>query len=206
MDKKFKLFRKGMTVVDLGWAPGSWSQVAAERTQPNGRVIGVDILPLKPPKGVSVIQGNFLSKSVHDELKKMLADPALGRPLPEQQIFADKDEELRDRMNRQANDEKPESYIDLERHVSEHDTAQEPSSESSVDIVLSDMCEPWPQEHYFWLRSVNDPYIRMQNTSGLAVRDHGASIVCFLFLFFFFFFSVVPDSLGSCLAVWIRSS
>jgi 21S rRNA (uridine2791-2'-O)-methyltransferase len=128
-----------------------------------------------------VIQGNFLSKSVHDELKKMLADPHLGMPSPERQIYADKEEELRDRLNEKNHNEDnaPNSYIDLERHASSTASA-EPTSESSVDIVLSDMCEPWPQEHYFWLRSVNDPYIRMQNTSGLAVRDHGASMVWFL--------------------------
>ncbi|KFZ10277.1 hypothetical protein V501_05257 [Pseudogymnoascus sp. VKM F-4519 (FW-2642)] len=80
IDAKYKLFKKGQTVIDLGYAPGSWSQVAVERTKPNGRIIGIDIIPAQPPKGVSTIQGNFLSKDVQAEIKKFLNDPHRGRP------------------------------------------------------------------------------------------------------------------------------
>lgn len=79
MDDKFHLFKPGQTVVDLGFAPGSWSQVAVERTRPNGRVIGVDLLPVQPPDGVSSIQGNFLDPWVQSELRDMLAVPSRGR-------------------------------------------------------------------------------------------------------------------------------
>lgn len=54
-----KLLRSGMVVVDLGAAPGGWSQVAAKAVAPGGRVIAVDLLPVTPVHGVTVIQGDF---------------------------------------------------------------------------------------------------------------------------------------------------
>lgn len=46
-----------------------------------------------------------------------------------------------------------------------------------VDVVLSDMCEPWEQTEGFWKRSLSDPYYRMMNTSGVKFRDHAGSMV-----------------------------
>ena len=46
-----------------------------------------------------------------------------------------------------------------------------------VDVVLSDMCEPWEQTTGFWKRSLTDPYLRMMNTSGNSFRDHAGSMV-----------------------------
>mgnify|MGYP005806923405 CR=1 FL=1 len=54
-----KLLKPGMVVVDLGAAPGGWSQVAAKAVAPGGRVIAVDLLPVTPVHGVTVIQGDF---------------------------------------------------------------------------------------------------------------------------------------------------
>ena len=54
-----RLIRPGMTVVDLGAAPGGWSQVAAELAGSKGRVIAVDILAMQPVPGVTFIQGDF---------------------------------------------------------------------------------------------------------------------------------------------------
>jgi 23S rRNA (uridine2552-2'-O)-methyltransferase len=54
-----RLLKPGMIVVDLGAAPGGWSQVAAVAVAPGGRVIAVDILPVTPVAGVTVIQGDF---------------------------------------------------------------------------------------------------------------------------------------------------
>jgi len=59
IDERDHLFRPGMTVIDLGAAPGGWSQVAVERVRPNGRVIAVDILPMDPLAGVVVINRDF---------------------------------------------------------------------------------------------------------------------------------------------------
>jgi 23S rRNA (uridine2552-2'-O)-methyltransferase len=62
IDAREKLLRPGMTVLDLGAAPGGWSQVAAEKVRPAGRVIAVDLLPIAPISGVTVLQGDFRQK------------------------------------------------------------------------------------------------------------------------------------------------
>ena len=59
IDDKDKLLKPGMTVVDLGSAPGSWSQVAARRVAPGGRLVALDLLPMEALHGVEFIQGDF---------------------------------------------------------------------------------------------------------------------------------------------------
>lgn len=167
LDSMFRLFKPGMTVVDLGFAPGAWSQVAAQRVKPGGRVIGVDLLPCIPPPGVSSIQGNFLSKETQNEVKRVLAVSAMGVP--------------KDKDSSGYVGTAPPSYLDTERELGNNASkdAKEPDfgADYPVDIVLSDMCETLPQEHGFFQRTINDPYYRMANVSGIAVRDHAASIV-----------------------------
>lgn len=67
-----RLLAPGMTVVDLGAAPGSWSQVAADRVGPRGRVIAVDLLEMVPMRGVTFIQGDFRDLAVLEELERAL--------------------------------------------------------------------------------------------------------------------------------------
>ena len=62
IDAAEKLLRPGMTVLDLGAAPGGWSQVAAARVRPGGRVVAIDLLPIAPISGVEVHQGDFREK------------------------------------------------------------------------------------------------------------------------------------------------
>lgn len=69
-----RLIRPGMTVVDLGAAPGSWSQVAAELVGDRGRVIASDILPMDALAGVEFIQGDFTEPAVFDALIQALGD------------------------------------------------------------------------------------------------------------------------------------
>src|SRR5206468_3903719 len=57
--EKDKLFRRGMAVVDLGAAPGSWCQVLKERLGPQAKIIAVDMLPMAPLAGVTVVQADF---------------------------------------------------------------------------------------------------------------------------------------------------
>ena len=57
--EKDRLLRRGMTVVDIGAAPGSWSQVLRERLGPSGRIVAVDLLPMDPIAGVTFIRGDF---------------------------------------------------------------------------------------------------------------------------------------------------
>ena len=59
IDEKEKLLRPGATVVDLGAAPGGWSQVAAARVKPGGRVIAIDLLKIAPITGVEMMQEDF---------------------------------------------------------------------------------------------------------------------------------------------------
>ncbi len=68
LDKKDRLFKSGMSVVDLGSAPGGWSQVAAERVGDKGMVLASDILPMDSIAGVEFIQGDFTEESVLEQL------------------------------------------------------------------------------------------------------------------------------------------
>jgi 23S rRNA (uridine2552-2'-O)-methyltransferase len=79
IDERFHLFKPGAKVVDLGAAPGGWSQVAAERTlaaQGRGRVVAMDLLEMAPLPGVTVLALDFLDPSAPDLLKAELAGPA----------------------------------------------------------------------------------------------------------------------------------
>ena len=73
IDDNDKLLRPGMTVVDLGSAPGSWSQVASKRILPGGRLIALDILPMDSLNGVDFIQGDFREDEVLHVLEEKLA-------------------------------------------------------------------------------------------------------------------------------------
>jgi len=57
--EKDKLFRRGMTAVDLGAAPGSWCQVLKEKLGPQSKIVAVDILPMEPLSGVTAVQADF---------------------------------------------------------------------------------------------------------------------------------------------------
>jgi 23S rRNA (uridine2552-2'-O)-methyltransferase len=73
IDDKDRLLRPGMLVVDLGAAPGGWSQVAAERVRRSGRVLALDLLEMAPLAGVEFIQGDFSEEAVLAELTLRLA-------------------------------------------------------------------------------------------------------------------------------------
>ena len=68
IDERDRLFRAGMTVIDLGAAPGGWSQYAVERVGAQGRICALDIAPIAPISGVEVIQGDFTDSAVLDLL------------------------------------------------------------------------------------------------------------------------------------------
>lgn len=67
-----RLFKPGMTVVDLGAAPGGWSQVVTKWVHPKGRVIAMDILPMEPLDGVEFIVGDFSEDFVVEQLHASL--------------------------------------------------------------------------------------------------------------------------------------
>jgi len=74
IDEKDQLLKPGMTVVDLGAAPGSWSEVAAQRVGEKGRVIALDILPMDSLPGVIFIQGDFREEGPYNALLEALGD------------------------------------------------------------------------------------------------------------------------------------
>ena len=64
LDGRDRLIRPGMVVVDLGAAPGSWSQVVMQRLKGQGRVIALDLLEMQPIPGVEFLQGDFREDAV----------------------------------------------------------------------------------------------------------------------------------------------
>ncbi|KAF3145215.1 2' O-ribose methyltransferase [Orbilia oligospora] len=207
-----------------GFAPGSWSQVAVHQTHPNGRVVGIDLLPAQPPKGVSSIQGNFLSPGIQASIRRYLSDPNRGRarlsqsiekpkiPCLEQYMQSTTTTEQREIKIKapilQLDDTASSGYIAQERRDSLHDEeeeaqaaaeaavgatrnkgpskvkdrskmTQEEREMNTVDVVLSDMWEPWPLTSGFHMNTVITPWVfskRLMNTSGVAVRDHAGSM------------------------------
>lgn len=77
IDERDHLLKPGMAVVDLGAAPGGWSQVAAVRVGKGGKVIALDLLPMQALPGVEFIQGDFCEDSTLDELEKRLSGKAV---------------------------------------------------------------------------------------------------------------------------------
>lgn len=72
IDDKDKLIKPGMTVVDLGSTPGSWSQVAVQRLKGQGKVIALDILDMTGIAGVTFIQGDFREEAVLKQLQEAI--------------------------------------------------------------------------------------------------------------------------------------
>jgi 23S rRNA (uridine2552-2'-O)-methyltransferase len=79
IDEKYHLLKPGQRVVDLGAAPGGWSQIAAAKvgsTHGKGRVVGIDLLPIDPLPGVEFIQLDFLDEDAPRKLMDLLGGPA----------------------------------------------------------------------------------------------------------------------------------
>lgn len=73
IQEKDKILKPGMTVVDLGAAPGGWMQIAKKYIGRNGVIIGLDLLAIEPIEGTEFIQGDFTSEEVYQQLTDMLA-------------------------------------------------------------------------------------------------------------------------------------
>ena len=79
IDEKDKLIRPGQVIVDLGSAPGSWSQIAAAKLKGRGTVIALDSLPMEPLHGVDFILGDFTLDEVLAELEAKLAAKGVSK-------------------------------------------------------------------------------------------------------------------------------
>ncbi len=73
LDERYKLIKKGARVLDLGAAPGGWSQVAMQRGA--GKVVGLDLIEIDPPAGTAFIQGDFQDEGMPERLREMLGGP-----------------------------------------------------------------------------------------------------------------------------------
>ncbi|GAC86695.1 ribosomal RNA large subunit 23S methyltransferase RrmJ/FtsJ [Gluconobacter thailandicus F149-1 = NBRC 100600] len=74
IDDRFHIIKPGARVIDLGAAPGGWSQVAVKRGA--GHIAGVDLLPVDPVSGAEIIEGDFTDPEMPDRLKEILGGPA----------------------------------------------------------------------------------------------------------------------------------
>ncbi|MBT8063364.1 MAG: 23S rRNA (uridine(2552)-2'-O)-methyltransferase RlmE [Gammaproteobacteria bacterium] len=72
IDQKYRVLKPGMVVVDLGAAPGGWSQYAAKKVGRSGRVVAMDLLDMPPLDGVTFVQGDFTESSVLKQLEALL--------------------------------------------------------------------------------------------------------------------------------------
>ena len=75
LDEKFGLLRGVKSVIDLGIAPGGWSQVVRRRI-PQAKVVGIDLLPTDPIEGVAILQMDFMAEDAPDKLRDELGGPA----------------------------------------------------------------------------------------------------------------------------------
>lgn len=154
--------------------------MAIDRTSPGGYVLGIDVIPAQPPKGVSTIQGNFLSSAVQDRVKIYLRELKKGSSrllnpsIQGQSNEAAADDELADMAIDYWEREKQSRVITSTPDNGEPEVHGE---EKMVDVVLSDMSAPWAQTEGFWKRSLSNPYYRMMNASGINFRDHAGSMV-----------------------------
>ena len=86
LDRRYKLFRPGQTVVDLGAAPGSWSLYVSEKVRPGGRVIAVDLLEMEPLENVTFLKGDITDpeclQSCSTELQKTRAGLVISDMAP----------------------------------------------------------------------------------------------------------------------------
>ncbi|CAI4061685.1 hypothetical protein SKDZ_07G1240 [Saccharomyces kudriavzevii ZP591] len=182
IDDKYRLFNKNKSnrrILDLGYAPGAWSQVAQQRSSSNSMILGVDILPCEPPHGVNSIQANILAKRTHDLIRlfyskhfqlnrrdELHENHGYFQNMLEEELTHLKDTELYREI----------FTSDDNYDISNTNSTLKEREKFPVDVIISDMYEPWPQTTGFWNNITNQAYFRMANTSGLSIRDHYQSI------------------------------
>ena len=72
LDERFHLLKPGIRIVDLGCAPGGWTQIAARRTGARGRVAGIDLLPTEPVEGATLMAGDFRDPAMAERIRDAL--------------------------------------------------------------------------------------------------------------------------------------
>lgn len=110
--------------MDLGYAPGSWSQVAKDRVGPYGIVLGIDLIPHQPPPGVSTIQGDFLNPRVQ-EMAKAFIEEAVWKKSMEKKAIAEEEER---RRNEKDDNGRAEAGIEGEEEARSEDVVVQQTS------------------------------------------------------------------------------
>lgn len=82
INERDRLFKPGMKIVDLGAAPGGWSQYAAPLIKPHGKIVAVDLLPMDPIPGVEFIQGDFSDEAIVAQLGDTPVDMVMSDMAP----------------------------------------------------------------------------------------------------------------------------
>jgi 23S rRNA (uridine2552-2'-O)-methyltransferase len=97
ISKRYQLLKPKMLVVDLGAAPGGWSELAKQLVGPVGRVVALDILPIKPIAGVEFMQGDFsdpkMAEILLEKIGRQMADVVLSDMAPNLSGLVDVDQE-----------------------------------------------------------------------------------------------------------------
>lgn len=74
IDEKDRLVKPGMTVIDLGAAPGGWSEYCVKKLGKNGTMVALDILPMEPIDGVAIVEGDFREDAVFEQLMAIMGN------------------------------------------------------------------------------------------------------------------------------------
>ncbi|EPX74770.1 SAM-dependent methyltransferase [Schizosaccharomyces octosporus yFS286] len=154
--EKENIFAPGQLVINLGSSPGIWNNVASEYIGSEGRVVSVDIIPSRSPANCSMIQGNFLSMAIQDEIVKA---GLRARRLQEALV--------------QYGD--PSSIPYLQLALEHEETAEKQESllkELCADVIISDLNRPFPMVQGFEFSISKRPYMAMRNRELLTVKDH----------------------------------
>ena len=75
LNKKYNILKKDDSILDIGCAPGGWLQVSKKYSDPNGKVVGIDINPVKPIHGISIIQADIEDPNILQIIKKVFPTP-----------------------------------------------------------------------------------------------------------------------------------
>ena len=158
-------------------------------------MLGVDVIPAMPPKGVSTLQGDFTLQSTREEIQRFLSDRDRGRARSRDLLVED-DEALataqaisKDSVVTTIDEKEGHGYLDHAKEDAVRDDKSEAIEDEMdgeehegkvIDVILSDMSEPWDLLDGLRHRSLSNPYRRMINVSGNSFRDHTGSMVSFV--------------------------
>lgn len=176
LNQKHKLLKPHQKVVDLGYAPGAWSQAVLRETNNTAVVLGVDILVVPPPAGVLTIQGNIMLKHVQSQIRLFFAELHRSRQgEPHKPGMA---------RHRDSHETEASSYYEEigdepvhEPPVVRAGASNPDGTEFPVDVIISDMCASTRPNAYH-SNTTNLPFYRLANTTGIKFRDHLSSMVC----------------------------